>query len=213
MARKIWSLKVMKLQLTELKVETSKRIPLVIAEGQMPHLESTGFLEGRLLSSLEDAKREVDFWEWVDDTTLNQGNWLSLRVTTQESRRFCCQIRGSETSVSSNSVLDALRSATTVVGVTVEDEANIYITLVDGAGYGFTVKLNSWVDPAYERVKTKFGDITSSGTREDILNLIKTRTTGYELASEYVAWITSYCKLNNLRLKDFLESFAHFTEL
>jgi hypothetical protein len=202
--------------------ETLGVIPLVIETSQLIEGELTNSLRGRLHEVIMWARQDfsyVDFWQWCDDDTLTQGFGNLLRITPGETERFCKQVLGSREGITKEHLIVALVSASTVIGVVYKNEEEIYITGIDGAGYGYVVKNNSYMDPAFKRVIAKSGDLTSSPHPVEISMLVKPGHSNsdlpYEyrdLAYEYGAWTATYCNLRGLRLEDFLDNFACFEE-
>lgn len=202
------------LRLIKFDDKTFGTIPLVIATSQLTDGGGlTDSLRRRLHRALEEARKTINFWEWSDENTLSQSNWLSLRITPEETKRFCEQVIGFNEDVTKGHLIDALVSVSTVLGIVYESEDEIYTTVIDGAGYGFSVKICSWVDPAFERVEAKFRDSTSGPHPVGISGHLKPGCSGYDLVSQYTAWTITYCNLRDLRVDDFLDSFARFEEI
>jgi len=202
------------LKLTELEDETFGVIPLAIATSQLTNGSGlTDLLRSRLQLALKEAREAVNFWEWNDEDILSQANWVSLRVTPEETQRFCEEVFGSKEAFSKERLVDALVSVSTVLGVVYETDEEIYTTVIDGAGYGFTVKVNSYVDPSYERIINRFRGIPTSPGYDGISRHLKPGVSGFDLVSQYTAWTVTYCNLRDLRVRDFLDSFARFEEI
>lgn len=202
-----------KLQLTSFEDETSKIIPVIIAQHQLINGALSSSLKNKLSRIVKYARNDVDMWEWGDENTLNQCNYAYLRVTSEESLRFCSRTYGSQTKVTPSWLIEALNAATIVIGVTVEDDQNIYATLVDGAGFGFTYKSDSFLDPAFVRIEKEVRASTNLSDCIDFSNQIDPSRDVSELGWEFGYWTNLYCKLNDLSIDDFFENFARFEEL
>jgi hypothetical protein len=173
------------LKLTELEDETFGVIPLAIATSQLTDGgELTDSSRSTLNQALKRVREDVNFWEWNDKDILSQANWVSLRVTPEETQRFCEEVFGSKEAFSKERLVDALVSASTVLGVVYETDEEIYTTLIDGAGYGFTLKVNSYIDPSYERIINRFRGIPTSPGYDGISRHLKRESSGFDLAFE-----------------------------